>query len=172
MTEELDWHPIIEDLSPRLYRYFCASFAYTQADDLVQITIVRLLEKFRSGQFNPSLGTLQMYAFGIAHYVRLEFLRSTQVLHETELEHLTDQPTSDIHRQLEEQAEVKKLRSAINQLTEVQQQVLHLYLDEELTVKDIGLILKMPEGTVKSHIHRAKADLKMALTRYEKGGQK
>ncbi|HEY8269680.1 MAG TPA: sigma factor, partial [Pseudobdellovibrionaceae bacterium] len=65
------WHNIIKDLGPSLYRYFSASFATQTAADLVQETLIRLVHKQRRGEFAAEKGSLKAYAFGIARFVRL-----------------------------------------------------------------------------------------------------
>jgi DNA-directed RNA polymerase specialized sigma24 family protein len=72
----VDWNRQVEDLGPSLYRYFCAQFAGVEASDLVQDTLIRLLRKVDQGEYDPARGSLRMYAFGIAHYVRLEAVKS------------------------------------------------------------------------------------------------
>lgn len=162
MHQEIDWAPVINDLGPALYAYFCVSFSPAHADDLVQSTLIRLIEKYRGGSFDPNKGSLRMYAYGIAHFVRLEGLRSIEHTEDVNGEHLADSnATADA--QLEQQARARRLRQAIRQLGEVQQQVLNLYLDEELSQEEIGYILQMPLNTVKSHIHRAKEELRRSL---------
>ncbi len=69
------WSNLIENLGPRLYRYFCSSFSRDIADDLVQETLIRLYQKTIDHSFDEQKGTLTCYAFGIAHYVRLEKMK-------------------------------------------------------------------------------------------------
>ena len=156
----------IEEIAPSLYRYFCASFPQHLADDLVQDTLIRLIGKINAQAFDPRLGNLRMYAFGIAHFVRLECLRSPQ---DKDLELVTDMPDEGQSpaEAYEQSRRVKALRQAIRSLSEDQQQVLGLYLDQELTYDEIGLILQMSVGTVKSHMSRAKDALKIALKKEE-----
>jgi RNA polymerase sigma-70 factor (ECF subfamily) len=44
-------------------------------------------------------------------------------------------------------------------LPEVQREVITLFYLEERSVKDVALLLDLPEGTVKSHLHRARRAL-------------
>lgn len=96
-----------------------------------------------------------MYLYGIAHYVRVEHRRMPQ--HE-ELEEMSSSSPS-LEEDMIQSQEVRDLRRAIAQLSEVQQQVLGLYLDGDLSLESIGAILNMPAATVRSHLHRAKATL-------------
>jgi RNA polymerase sigma-70 factor (ECF subfamily) len=152
----------IEEMAPALYRYFCASFAQHVADDLVQDTLIRLIGKINDHSFDARLGNLRMYAFGIAHFVRMECLRSPQRNHLELAPTLADDAQTPAET-YEQNRRLQMLRKAIRALSEDQQQVLGLYLDQELTYNEIGLILQMATGTVKSHVSRAKEALKLAL---------
>ncbi len=158
---------MVQDLSPALYRYFGASFPLSLAEECVQETLIRLVQKIDNGDYDASRGSIRMYMYGIAHFVKLEAKRNHSNLflhgHDSEFVH---QDNSDLHQNLEQKQNLEALRNAIQQLSEIQQEVLHLYLDEELTLEAIGTLLNLPSGTVKSHIFRAKENLKELLAKY------
>jgi RNA polymerase sigma-70 factor (ECF subfamily) len=52
-----------------------------------------------------------------------------------------------------------ELRQLIERLPEVQQQVIMLFYFEDHSVEDVADMLDLPEGTVKSHLHRARRTL-------------
>lgn len=54
-------------------------------------------------------------------------------------------------------SEALELRLAVESLPEKFRQVIVLYYIEEFSVKEIKLILKIPEGTVKSRLSKARA---------------
>ena len=65
-----------------------------------------------------------------------------------------------------ERAETRReVRSALMQLPEEYRQVLVLRFMQELSYEEIGRALKLPVGTVKSRLNRAKAQLKDILSR-------
>ena len=69
-------------------------------------------------------------------------------------------------QQQAERAETRReVRSALMQLPEEYRQVLLLRFMEELSYEEIGQALKLPAGTVKSGLNRAKAQLKDILSR-------
>lgn len=74
---------------------------------------------------------------------------------------MSDVPLPD--EALDRERTYGRLRSAIANLSEVQQQVLSFYLDGELSLQQIGVILEIPAATVRSHLHRAKEALKTEL---------
>jgi RNA polymerase sigma-70 factor (ECF subfamily) len=159
MDSQIDWRAFIEEMGPALFRYFTMSFDPSHADDLVQETFIRLLGKVRDKKFDPARGHLRMYLYGIAHFVRVEHRRSRQfeVLEDISSSH------SPLEEQMMQSQELRDLKSAIGQLSEVQQQVIGLYLDGDLSLENIGAILEMPSATVRSHLHRAKSILSEKL---------
>lgn len=126
---------------------------------------MRLIEKFNSGKFDSKLGSLRMYAYGIAHFVRLEGLRLPEMQKRADLSLVSELSLTE--DQMSQSENLEQLRLAIHSLSELQQQVIGLYLDEELSMEEIAAIMGIPSGTVKSHIHRAKEALKLILVNQE-----
>jgi RNA polymerase sigma factor (sigma-70 family) len=159
MDQNVDWNAIVDVLGPKLFRYFCGSFSSLQAQDLVQETLLRLVRKHGEGSFDPAKGTIQTYAFGIAHLVRLEALK--RIARENNL------ATSLLLQVPEEnpQSEARLLRESIDNLKEAERQVVLLHINEDLSLAEISECLEIPLGTVKSHLHRAKETLKERLRR-------
>ncbi|WP_413289771.1 RNA polymerase sigma factor [Bdellovibrio sp. HCB337] len=154
MAKNIDWDEVVEDLGPRLFKYFCVRFSSEQADDLTQETLIRLVRKVEDGKFDPDKGTLKMLGFGIAHYVALETKPSSH-------ESIEDwEETLEIDTNLEQMTIEKdaafKVREHFKNLSAIEQQILSLSVDEDLHLHEISMILQVPEGTVKSHIFRAK----------------
>jgi RNA polymerase sigma-70 factor (ECF subfamily) len=52
---------------------------------------------------------------------------------------------------------------ATGDASEAQRQVIRLFYLEERSLREVGLLLDMPEGTVKSHLHRARLALARAM---------
>lgn len=155
----VNWDELVEDLGPRLYRYFCARFSRDHADDLTQESLLRLFRKVQEGYFNPKKGSLPMLAFGIARLVALEIKAEPRSL---DMESASQVPdiSDNAAQSLERNSELQKLRALILKLSYIEQEVLAIYLDQELSMKEIALILNLPEGTIKSHLSRAKQKLK------------
>ena len=163
---DLDWNEIVEDLGPRLYRYFHARFSPQEASDLTQETLIRLVRKTRDGGYQPDKGNVRMYAFGIAHYVALDAGRGPFIDLSTEAED-SIAPLSTEEIMIERQ-EAEVARRTLGKLPVVQREILLLMIDEEMTLADISLLLGIPVGTVKSHIFRAKARLRELLDQERK----
>ena len=158
----MNWNQVISDIGPRLYRYFSASFSAEAASDLTQETLIRLVSRFEEGSYDPVQGTMLMYAYGIARLVRMEAWKKT-------LPEDSYADPKDYDFRIEASAKdvdsdsTVRLRLALNELPEIQKQVVLLHIDEELKLGDIAQIVGLPLNTVKSHIHRAKENLKMIL---------
>ena len=162
-----DWDTIVKDLAPALYRYFNANFHRELSEDLVQETLLRLLQKLESRQYDKNKGSLRMFAFGIAFYVRLEARRmsiSTSLPRELSDHHGPGQNSEQRPDLIMEQRQdVLNLRRALEELPEVGREIILLYLDKQLTMDEIGRILGLPVGTVKSHLFRCKKILQERL---------
>lgn len=158
MEDHLDWDNVIEDLGPRLFKYFCSRFTKEQADDLTQETLIRLVRKVEENKFDPKKGTLNMLAFGIAHYVALE---SNQVDQHVSIDEWQDSLLDEfnIEDTIISYDIAFKVREQMKKLSSIEQQTLSLLIDDELALNEISLILRIPEGTIKSHIFRAKKKL-------------
>ena len=55
------------------------------------------------------------------------------------------------------------VNQALAQLTEVERTAVVLFYIEDQPVKKIATIMQMPEGTVKSHLHRAKEKMQKII---------
>lgn len=154
----MNWDSVVEDLGPRLYKYFCVRFAPEQADDMTQETLIRLVRKVDQNKYDPEKGTLKMLAFGIAHYVALE---SNPVKPHENIDEWEDVVGDEqsLEQAMMAQEAVFQVRKQMKNLSSIEQQILSLLVDQELSLKEISRILGIPEGTVKSHVFRAKKKL-------------
>jgi RNA polymerase sigma-70 factor (ECF subfamily) len=58
------------------------------------------------------------------------------------------------------------LDAALASLTDQQREVILLFHQQEWPINDIGAYLNMPEGTVKSHLHRARRRMMRYISKY------
>ncbi|PWU18200.1 MAG: hypothetical protein C5B49_07560 [Bdellovibrio sp.] len=155
---EPDWHQIVNDIGPCLYRYFCGTFPPSQASDLVQESLIRLVQKHRLGEFSPDRGTLKSYAYGIARYVRLEACKAGPPF-----DLVDDERSLDVPEDPRDTSDSVHLRWAIQQLKPIEQEIILQMIDAEFSLDQIAAGLNMPVGTVKSHVHRAKENLRQIM---------
>ncbi len=69
-------------------------------------------------------------------------------------------PSFDEHEKTDSKLDVER---ALRKLQPVQREIVYLYYYEQYSVNEIAVMLKMPEGTVKSHLSRARKALKEYL---------
>jgi RNA polymerase sigma-70 factor, ECF subfamily len=59
------------------------------------------------------------------------------------------------------------LDAALNGLSEQQREIVLLFHQQNWPIADIAIYMKMPEGTVKSHLHRARQRMKRFIESHE-----
>lgn len=156
-----NWNTTIDELHPRLFRYFLGSFDRDRSHDLVQEVFLRLVNKEREGRIDQQKGNTASFAFGIAHNLRKEAFRSHRagILDIDKME-IAESSTT---REFDREEKMSQLREAIQKLKEQERQIILLMIDQELSLLEISDIVGMPVGTIGSHIHRAKEKLKSIL---------
>ena len=123
-----------------------------EAEDLAQRTLLRALERL---DLYSGTGSLRSWILGIAYR---EFTGWRRRLW---LPLLTDRPApGDPYGSL---AEAEALLAAIGRLPEPLRAAFLLHHVEEVSVAEIALALAIPEGTVKSRLHAARARLRQTL---------
>jgi RNA polymerase sigma-70 factor (ECF subfamily) len=165
LSDEIHWPQLARELGHKLYRYFYASFSAESADDLVQETLLRLHQKSMEEAILAAKGNLITYAFGIAHRVKLEKFKDNRkhpLCQNCENELVDGNHSAE--QVLADNQELTMLRLAIASLNRPEQDVLTLVIEKELSLVQIGHILDMPLNTIKSHVHRAKENLKKILS--------
>lgn len=150
----IDWNVTVREIGPKLLRYFSIRTDRSVAPDLVQETLLRLCQNVRRGDYNPQLGSLQMYAFGIGRLVLKENIRKTWEMEPLD-DNLSDSRSSNYDNA---SASLISLSRAIKKLSPIEQDVI-LFFSQGFTINEIAASLTIPEGTVKSHISRARSKL-------------
>ena len=145
--------------SPRLYRYAMRLLGdASMAEDCVSETFSRFLKALHAGKGPRDY--LQAYLFRTAHNLVVESYRRQPVTDELD-DNLPESETT------EETASVNllrhRVRDALQQLTEDQQQVVALKFLEGWDNESVAKALNKPVGAVKSLQHRALAQLQKLL---------
>lgn len=130
-------------------------------DDFVQETLVRCLA--RRASLAPG-SSFRAYMFTVARHLLFEHFRRTakrEVLDADaiSLADLAPSPSSALRRSSEQ----RLMQAALREIPLQSQLVLELFYWEELSVAELATVLEIPEGTVKSRLHRARAQLKAKL---------
>jgi len=152
---------LFERFYDALARFF-RSKAGEHAPDLIQKTFLVLLEtqgRMRDGT------TFQAYLFGVARNILLEHYRGKRRdgdrfdVSERSVEDLGPTPTT----LLAQAQETRLLLQAMRKIPIESQMILELYFWENMTARDIGDVLEIPEGTARTRIRRAKQLLEAQL---------
>jgi len=143
---------------PRLRRYARAlTGALEPADDLVQATLARALEKWRFWQRDR---TLRPWLFSIMHNLHVDQLRHSHPLDYRDADDLPEIPQRPVQL---DGLELRDLDRALAQLPLEQREILLLVGLEELSYQDVARTLGLPLGTVMSRLSRARARLRAIL---------
>ncbi|WP_286804164.1 MULTISPECIES: RNA polymerase sigma factor [unclassified Marinimicrobium] len=149
----------------RLYRFLMAKLndSFVAADLLNEV----MLEVWRSAARFAGRSKVTTWMFGIAHNKVLTHWRKLGVREFTEVDDtLADEtPAADLEQALSAVKDAERVRSGMQTLSPPHREVLHLVFFEELDYAEIGRILSVPEGTVKSRVYHAKNLLKKQLAR-------
>src|SRR6266851_1302842 len=159
-----DFCSLLEAQIPRLRRYARALLQDgSRADDLVQDTLVRALAKQHLWQPDSNL---RAWLFTLMHNLFVNVVRqSVRERTMVDVEDVsatliaTTDPTAS--RQLRE------LENAIARLPDVQREVVLLIGLEGMRYDDAAAILRVPIGTVRSRLSRARGSLRTLLDRDE-----
>lgn len=141
---------------------FFANKVPEDGDDLIQETFMACLrsrDRIRDGS------GFRAYLFAVATNVLRMYLRqrmrhgASEPIDEAKSFDLAPGPSTIMHT-AEEQG---VLLEALRRLPLQQQIILELYYWERMTTEEIGQVLELPVGTVRSHLHRGRRQLEEQL---------
>ncbi len=173
--EELEQY--IREYGKDLYS-FCRSVTWNleEAQDLYQDTFLKLYE---IGDRLVTLNNPKSYLMGIAVNLyrnekrKLSARRRIVGVWQSVEEMDTDIPEDA--RLLEEEViareECRIVRSAVQSLADKYRLPVLLFYMEELSLSEIASVLRLPEGTVKSRLYRAKRILQQMLMEKQEGAE-
>lgn len=132
-----------------------------EAWDLLQQTWLKVLRGIHSVR-DPR--RFKSWLYTVARYTavnRLRVLKTDETLREeSDLEGIADENHGS-----EEFANANLVHYGLGKLPLKQREILTLFFLEEFSLAEIADILKLPEGTVKSRLHRARNALRSVLIR-------
>lgn len=150
-----------------VYRFFSNKVPEGVAD-LTQATFLALVE---SHARMPERASFRAYLLGVARYKLVHHLRSRyrkdavfSPARVSVLDVRAD-PSSSPTRRLAQGEQRELLDHALRSLPLDQQITLELHYWHELTVEEIAVVLERSPGTIKSRLHRARAQLKSRIER-------
>lgn len=138
-------------------------------EDLCQEVFLKVFDKLKGYRFEAKLST---WIGRIAFNTCANFLQRKQLVYmdtsepEDEDEKATIIP-ADSNKQPDElllqKEEGRLLWKLVEELPAIQQTIISLFHQEQLTMEEIADMLNMPLGTIKSYLHRARSTLKKKL---------
>ena len=145
------------------------------AKDLTSETFFQALKNLH--RYRPQKGaTFKSWLFSIAVAQIGNYYRQRAKMFELTIEEAPeivghDDFQPDIAYQLGEDADelahrIELLRTSLKQLNQKQHNILTLRFFSKMTIPEIASVLRMKEGTVKSHIHRALKKLQIIMTEH------
>lgn len=136
-----------------------------EAEELTQDVFVKVYQ--RLGQFRGE-AKFSTWLFRIAYRVALDH-RSRLSFKATHQSEEVLQMTPNESREANpfqitvDAAQKSAIKTAMTQLPDLYRSVLHLHYWMGMTISEVGETLAIPEGTVKSYMHRARAKLHAML---------
>ena len=134
------------------------------ADDLAQETFVRLLK--HAGSYDEKY-PMRTWLLTIARRLSINHSRkASERMGTTEYEgHRStfDGPAQQVEADDMKRVTRTMLDGALAQLSESQREVIVLFHEQELSIEEVADVMEMPVGTIKSHLHRARAAMRKIL---------
>ncbi len=124
-----------------------------QAEEVTQEIFVELWRRAR--RFDPARGSALAWLMTIAHRRAVDRVRSEQTFrnHRSRIELVGQAPPFDqVSEAVEEEWEQRRVREALESLTEVQRQAVELAYFGGYTYREVAELLETPLGTVKTRI--------------------
>jgi RNA polymerase sigma-70 factor (ECF subfamily) len=159
--DEQAWHDIVTAYSPRVFGLLRSQCGNADlAEEITQSAFCTLAAKIGS---YSELGKFEAWLFRIAiNRLRDEIRRRKRQANPVEHNVLTGMAGAARNEDEDrpEAAQLQQLRDAMAQLSDAEQQIIHLRHSAELSFKQIADILDQPLGTALARHHRAVRKLK------------
>jgi RNA polymerase sigma-70 factor (ECF subfamily) len=129
-------------------------------DDLVQDTFVVILT--RPGNFQRR-SSFRSFLFGVAHNVLRDHYRKHASHRRGQTDDIDDIPVADlgpgVSTLVSDRAETQRLIHALRRIDSKYQSVFEMFYWQELSAREIGEAINIPEGTARSRLRLAKRAL-------------
>jgi RNA polymerase sigma-70 factor (ECF subfamily) len=153
---------LIDEHGEAVYK-FCRSLTYSaeDADDLFQETFLRAFEHSMDNTAFP-----QGFLFSTALYTwkkwKTKYARRNRIAPIIPLDEKIP-ANSDVEASVMVQEEARAVREAVDSLPEKFKIPTILHYTMDMSIQDIALTMELPEGTVKSRLHKARKLIKEGM---------
>jgi len=180
-NQDLQFPAIWSDYYPRLSVYLRRVFGIIAQEDREELIQEILLKVYRNlSRYNKKYA-LSTWVYLIARNCSIDFLRKrkrrTLLAENPAYENFADKDPAarararntvyerpdPVAEDFLKKEEREAVRRALKSLDRKDRNIVFLRYYEELSCRDIGKILKLPEGTVKSRFHRIRGELRSLL---------
>ena len=149
-----------------IFRFLAAfSLSAAQREELAQEAFLRAFAHL--GEFDAARATFSSWLFTIAKRLYVNALQKQSPVFDTDTvssRHETTPTPVVVTGRSETINNVRRLlNSALAQLNERQREIVLLFHQQNWPIADIASYLNMPEGTVKSHLHRARKRMRKQI---------
>lgn len=180
LGDPLAWEKLVQLHSRRVYN-LCYRFVGKpdQAEDLTQDAFIKIFKNM--GNYNATAGNFVTWVVSVTRNLLIDHYRQSkndrmtvsidEPLEEGEDFSLLDSMKDDKpspQKVFEKKEDVVMLQWGLKQLSPELKEAVILRDLEDLSYQEIGTILKIPEGTVKSRINRGRIELTKCLQRYRR----
>ena len=155
-------HRLVTDYQTALYRFFhCRHQNHHAAEELTAETFLQLIRALPS--FRGDASQVRAFVFAVArnvlsHWYRRQTNITADIDHESHAAMATAVPVD----QLVQSEETAWLLQQVSELDEAPRDIILMRYVEDLTLQEIAHVMQMPLGTVKSHLHRGRRQLRTA----------
>ena len=171
--EDSAWEALLRDYTRKIYN-LCYRFTgrVEEAEDVTQEVFIKVFQTLKS--YDAAQGAFSTWLNRVArnhlvdHYRRTRKDRVTSSL-EDELSEAEQKPSPQMEPtgQVESRERRETLQSALDKLSPDLREAVILRDLHDLDYEEIALVLKVPQGTVKSRINRGRLELGRVLKRME-----
>ena len=166
------WEKLVVRHTKRVYNLCYRFLGRTdQAEDLTQEVFIKVFRNINS--YNAETGQFATWLMSVGRNLLIDHYRHTKDERATVSANEEDEDFSVLdtvaasepspQAQLEREEQAALLRKALGRLPPQLKEAVILRDLEELSYEEIGTILKVPEGTVKSRINRGRLELSKYL---------
>ena len=145
-----------------VHRFLARRAGYQAAGDLLGEVWVRAFAA--RGGYDPGHADARPWLYGIARNVLRAYWRTGRDAGSAATEEAVD-PWDDVVDRLDSAARAQALGTALRALPAAEREVLLLVAWEQLTPAEAAVALGIPQGTVRSRLHRARTALRPVLAR-------